>query len=505
MTKATFERFSNNTNPKWWKDACLRMNVFYCIGCMMCPVYLGYDQSLLVGLQALPRWKEYFHSPSGPMLGLITSSIMLPAIVFGFPASWICMRWGHRWAIMTGCILTIVGAIWNALSLSRTHFIVSRLIAGAGGTISKVGAPALLHETAHPRLRSPLGYMYFACYYIGSILSSIMSTIGLYIEAPESPRFMVSKGHNQKALAMLARHHANGDENDALVKWELQEIESSLEDEAQNHKSSYLDFLRTKGNRKRLAVAAAFAIGANWLGNGIVSYYFTPVLTSVGVKKPIQILSVNLGLNIWNLILAQYAGFNIDRFGRRPLLFAATVGMIFSYSFVMGFSAGFAETGSKALGICAIPFLFFFFGFYDVAWTPLNYSYATEIMPYHLRTKGLAIYNTIQQLGNSFNQFVNPIALQAITWKYYGVYIAVECLYVVLIYFFFPETKKLSIEEVALVFDYGMKDGRVKAAANFRDEFVDGGDVLKQVPKVEHKEFLEKHECNGGTIRENRI
>lgn len=201
--------------------------------------------------------------------------------------------------------------------------------------------------------------------------------------------------------------------------------------------------------------------------NRLSHSYLVPVLRSVGVSEPAKILSINLGLAVWNLILAEWAGINIDRFGRRPLLLTSTIGMIISYSFVMGFSAGFAESNRKSLGIAAIPFLFFFFGFYDIAWTPLNYSYVVEIMPFHLRTKGLAIYNFVQLIGNSFNQFVNPIALDAIAWRYYAVYIGVDLVYVFLIYFFFPETKKLSIEEVALIFDYDIKDAHKNAAANF--------------------------------------
>ena len=46
-------------------------------------------------------------------------------------------------------------------------------------------------------------------------------------------------------------------------------------------------------------------------------------------------------------------------------------------------------------------------------------------MPFNLRTKGLAIYLSVQQFGNAFNQFVNPIALDALKWKYYAVYIAI--------------------------------------------------------------------------------
>jgi hypothetical protein len=46
--------------------------------------------------------------------------------------------------------------------------------------------------------------------------------------------------------------------------------------------------------------------------------------------------------------------------------------MIISYAFVMGFSAGFATTGKAALGVAAIPFLFLFYGSYDIAWTPVR-------------------------------------------------------------------------------------------------------------------------------------
>jgi hypothetical protein len=82
------------------------------------------------------------------------------------------------------------------------------------------------------------------------------------------------------------------------------------------------------------------------------------------------------------------------------------------------------------LGIAAIPFLFFFYGSYDIACTPLNYSYCTVIMPFNLRAKRLAIYLAAQNSGNAANQFVNPIALEAITWKCYAIYIGIDSIYV---------------------------------------------------------------------------
>ncbi|GFZ47588.1 hypothetical protein JCM24511_05332 [Saitozyma sp. JCM 24511] len=516
---ATYAAIPNNTAAQWWKDPCLRMNVFYSLGCMICPFYLGYDQSLLTGLQAIPQWNTYFHSPAGNWLGLIAASLFLPGIVFGFPADWIAARWGRRWAIYVGSILIIIGGIWNGLAQNAGQFMGARVLVGAGGSMTKVAAPILLQESAHPRLRSPMGTMYYGFYYTGSLTSAIMCIIGLYINgewgwrlpcifqivgpiivlsllstAPESPRFLVKRGRHEEALAMLAKYHANGDTDDQLVAWELKEITVALEQEELEKKSSYLDFFRTRGNRKRFIVAMAITVGVNWVGSGIVSYYLSPVLKSVGVTKAVEITGINAGLAFWNLIIALVSGANVERFGRRPLFLVSTIGMIISYAFVMGFSAGFATTGKSSLGVAAIPFLFFFYGSYDIAWTTMNYSYVTEILPYNLRTKGLALYVSVQNVANAFNQFVNPIALAAITWKYYAVYIVIDIGYVLLIYFYFPETSKLSMEEVSLVFDYGTKEGRKMAAERLEraTQAVESGtekaaeEQLETTPSVKH-------------------
>ena len=98
------------------------------------------------------------------------------------------------------------------------------------------------------------------------------------------------------------------------------------------------------------------------------------------------------------MIVANTAGLNADRIGSRPLFLTSTIGMIL-YAVIMGFSAGFSDTHNARLGIAAIPFLFLLYGFYDLAWTPLNYSYAIEIMPLCLRAKGTALYLQVPTVG----------------------------------------------------------------------------------------------------------
>jgi len=52
-----------------------------------------------------------------------------------------------------------------------------------------------------------------------------------------------------------------------------------------------------------------------------------------------------------------------------------------------------------------------------------------------------------------FNTFVNPIALEAIAWKYYFVFIVVLITMGFTVYFYYPETKGYTLEHMAVIFD----------------------------------------------------
>lgn len=132
----------------------------------------------------------------------------------------------------------------------------------------------------------------------------------------------------------------------------------------------------------------------------------------------------------------------------------------------MGLSGAYATGGNSSVGIAVIPFLFIFYGFYVLAWTPLSNMYSVEILPYNLRAKGQAIYNVVQGSANAINQWVNPIILNEIQWKYYAVYIGILLVYCVIIFFKYPETKGLTIEEIGTVFDGEKANGMRRLAAD---------------------------------------
>jgi hypothetical protein len=88
-------------------------------------------------------------------------------------------------------------------------------------------------------------------------------------------------------------------------------------------------------------------------------------------------------------------------------------------------------------------------GFYDISWTVLPNLYIPEILPYSIRSQGMSIYVMTQAVSLAFNQYVNPIALEAIQWKYYTVYLAVQIGYFAFAYYMLQETKGRTIEEVS--------------------------------------------------------
>lgn len=78
-----------------------------------------------------------------------------------------------------------------------------------------------------------------------------------------------------------------------------------------------------------------------------------------------------------------------------------------------------------------------------------------EIWPYRLRSRGFTVTYLSGILAGLFNMFVNPIALQSIGWKYYFVYIVFLVAFLIISYFFYPETRGHTLEQIALVFDGG--------------------------------------------------
>lgn len=75
----------------------------------------------------------------------------------------------------------------------------------------------------------------------------------------------------EKALQILAYYHANGDKNDPLVRYELEEIKAAIAfDREVAANVGWLSLFKTPGNRRRMRIIIGLAFFSQWSGNGLV-------------------------------------------------------------------------------------------------------------------------------------------------------------------------------------------------------------------------------------------
>ena len=164
-------------------------------------------------------------------------------------------------------------------------------------------------------------------------------------------------------------------------------------------------------------------------------------MDTVGITdKKIQAL-VNGFINIWNWALATTSVSFVDRVGRRPLFRISTIGMLLVFTGWTIASARFAETEAKSAGVAVMALIFIYEIFYCMASSPLPIANSVEVLPYSIRAKGMRVCVLATRCTVFINQYVNPVGLENIRWRYYIIYAAVLVIESFIAYGWSLETK----------------------------------------------------------------
>uniref|UniRef100_A0A0D2XFK4 Uncharacterized protein n=1 Tax=Fusarium oxysporum (strain Fo5176) TaxID=660025 RepID=A0A0D2XFK4_FUSOF len=217
--------------------------------------------------------------------------------------------------------------------------------------------------------------------------------------------------------------------------------------------TTWKSMVSTKGNRYRMFLVICMGLMSQWSGNGLISYYLSRVMDTVGITNKKTQALVNGLINIWNWALALTSACFVDRVGRRPLFRISTVGMLLVFTGWTIASERFAATEAKSAGVAVMALIFVYEIFYCMAFSPLPVAYSVEVLPYSIRAKGMGVYVLATKCAVFVTQYVNPVGLDSIGWRYYLVYVAVLIVESFIAYGWSLETKGKALEEIAVIFD----------------------------------------------------
>jgi sugar porter (SP) family MFS transporter len=395
--------------------------------------------------------------------GLVVSTLLVGAMIGAISCGSLSDRVGRRIVVLLAAVLFAVGAVGAALSPNITVLLFFRFVMGLGvGTVS-VLVPIYLSEIAPAENRGALSGLNQLMISTGILISylvnlalapyeawrwmfglalipSLLLLVGTYFQ-PESPRWLVRKGREEEARAVLSSSR-----DEARLDAEIEDIKRV--DRLERQQIGLRQLLRSPRLRRLLAIGIGLAVFQQIIGINTIIYYAPSILTSIGYGDYAAIL-VNAGLGALTVVITVVMIlFVVDRLGRkRPLMFGA-LGMALSMA-VLGivfFSIGI-EAGGTASWI-AIACLAFFKISFSLSWGGIVWIMLGEIFPLRARGTAMGTATFSNWLGNFVVGLTFPVLLALGTGLVFFIFAALGILAFLFASFFVPETKGRSLEEI---------------------------------------------------------
>jgi sugar porter (SP) family MFS transporter len=429
----------------------------------------GYDTGVVSG--ALLFIKKDFGGLSSLQQELVTSLLLVGAVVGALGAGRVADRIGRRKTVLITAAIFVAGVLLAAFTPSYPVLLIARIIIGLAVGSASMIVPLYIGEVVPPRFRG--GFVSFNQLAITSgILVSYLIDYGLassqnwrlmfglaaipaillftgMLFQQESPHWLITKGREDQARAVLARVRDPGDIDAEIA--EVREI---------SQRQSGVRELLSPRIRPLLMVGVLLAVFQQITGINTIIYYAPSLLQGAGFGNSAALLAnvVNGAINVIMTIVAVWL---LDRVGRRPLLLIGTAGMAVGMIVAaLSFLGGSHLTGG--LAIVAVIGLFFYTGSFAIGLGPVFWLLIAEIYP--LKIRGAAM--SVATMANWGANFVVTISFLTLLNAVGGVgtfFLFGFLTLVALTYFWrkVPETKGRSLQEIER--DLAVEPGAVEA------------------------------------------
>ncbi len=442
----------------------------------------GYDTAVISG--TVESLSKVFVEPQGlaeleanSRLGFVVSSALIGCIIGGLAGGFISDRLGRKRGLMLAAglfTISALGSAWPEMFFKAfgaggadfmTHFVIYRIIGGIGVGLASMLAPMYVAEIVPPKIRGKMvswqqiaiiGGMlvvYFVNYTISKTggsdewlhkigwrfmfasetIPAILFFLLLFC-VPKSPRWLMLKGREEEARAVLAKV------DPAVSEEEIQEIKQSL----QHHASGKL--LSFGGGV--VIIGVLLSAFQQFVGINVVLYYAPEIFKNLGSDTNAALMQTII-VGAINLTFTVVATMTVDRFGRKPLQITGAVIM----------SVGMLALGTtfflQKMGIGSLVCMLIYIAGFAMSWGPVVWILLAEIFPNKIRGKAMALAVAAQWICNYIVSWTFPMMDKnsLLVEKFhhgfaFWIYGLISLAAAWFMWKFVPETKGLSLEEM---------------------------------------------------------
>lgn len=458
----------------------------------------GFDTGVISG--AIPFIQEYFELTDSQVEN-VTALGLIGAVVGALLTGRLTDYLGRRKVILASAVIFATGAVWTGLAPTVNQLMISRFYLGLAIGVSSFAVPLYISEIAPTRIRGTLVSMFqllitvgiLAAYlsdraladnanleswrpmlYVG-VIPAIVLLVGMFF-LPETPRWLMSKGREEEGRKVLSRT-----EEPEMLETVIAEMKREIALEA--HQLSWKEVFKP-WLRNALIIAIGIMFFQQFVGINTVIYYSPKIFLSAGFEGAEAAIAASVIVGVVNVLFTIVSLFVIDRLGRRKLYFLGVSG-IFVALICMGLGFMLPGAGKWFLVISMLVYIAFF----AISLGPLGWLIITEVFPTRVRGLGSSIgslsnwgFNTLvvwtffkmaSAIGNAKDVVIPegqvlsdvcPTCVGSVFW----IFAAVALIGLVWGYFYIPETKGVTLEEIEEHWRQGKKPRELSRPAEPR-------------------------------------
>ena len=459
----------------------------FCTNALTGSLTYGFSNSVIGSVLGLDSFFQYFNLDQGPnaskanaIIGATSGLFAGGGAIGALITTWLADKVGRIRAVQITCTLCVISGALQRGSVHIAMFLFGRFISGVSVGLIVTLVPIYQSEISPAEVRGRMvgshGFLIVTGYALAAwtgygcffsinhefqwrfeLAAQCISPLILLVGTPwlpESPRWLMEQDRPEEAYDVLCRLHTDPGQAQQHTKAreEFYQMRLQLESDKGSAVQAGQWALFTKPSyRRRLIIGCFTQFVTQSTGVLVVNNYQVLLYNSLGLYQSVPLLLYAVYLS-WAAAMNYFSSIVMDRFGRTRLMLIGLTGCAIAICLEATMVARFSGSTNKIGNGFGVFFLFFFVTFYGSCLDATCYVYCAEIIPTHIRAQGMGASVFTQFATTLVYTQAAPTAFAAIGWKYYLVFILVPAMGLGVIWFWFPETKGLSLEEISMAF-----------------------------------------------------